>query len=207
MYARSTTLRGRPESVDAGITHFRDDILPTLQDIEGFVGASLIVDRETGLCIITSSWASTEARQASAEQVRPLRDRAAGVFGAESTQVDEWEIGVMHRDHTVPEGACARATWTRVAPADMDRAIDVWKLAVLPGAEALDGFCSASLMIDRASGRSVGTMTYDSRAALEATRPQAESMRAEASKEARAEVLDVHEFDVALAHLHVPEMA
>lgn len=207
MYARSTTLRGRPESVDAGTTYFRDEVLPTLQDIDGFVGASLIVDRDSGLCIVTASWASAEARQASADQVRPMRERAAAVFGADSTDVDEWEIAVMHRDHTAREGACVRATWTRVAPADMDRAIDVWKLGVLPACEALDGFCSASLMVDRASGRSVGSMTYDSRAALEASREPAARIRADAIKDARAEVLDVHEFDLALAHLHVPEMA
>jgi hypothetical protein len=207
VYARSTTIHGRPGSVDAGITHFRDDVLPALQDIDGFVGCSLIVDRATGLCIVTSSWASAVARQTSAEQVRAMRDRAATVFGAESTQVDEWEIAVMHRDHTARERACVRATWTRVAPADVDRAIDVWKLAVLPATEALDGFCSGSLLVDRASGRSVGTMTYDSRVALEASRKQAESIRADAIKDARAEVLDVHEFELALAHLHVPEMA
>ncbi len=207
MYARSTTLRGRPASVDAGTAYFRDEVLPALQDVDGFVGASLIVDRDTGLCIVTASWASTEARQASADQVRAMRERAAAVFGAGATQVDEWEIAVMHRDHTAREGACVRATWTRVDPADMDRAIDVWKLAVLPATEAIDGFCSGSLMVDRASGRSVGSMTYDSRAALESSRKQAASIRADAIKDARAEVLDVHEFDLALAHLHVPEMA
>ena len=207
MYARSTTLHGQPGSIDAGITYFRNDVMPTLQHINGFVGASLIVDRDSGLCIVTTSWASMETKKASAEQVRPLREQAASIFGAGSVEVDEWEIAVMHRDHTVRDGACVRATWTRVDPSEADRAIDVYKLVVLPANEALDGFCSASLLADRATGRSVGTVTFYSRSALEASRQQAASIRAEASREARAEVLDVHEFELAMAHLHAPERA
>ncbi len=207
MYARSTTLHAQPGAIDAGVTYFRDDVLPALRDVDGFVGASLIVDRDSGMCIVTASWETAEARAASAQQVGAMRERAAAVFGTGSTEVDEWEIAVMHRDHHAREGACVRATWTRVDPAEADRAIDVWKLAVLPKAEALDGFCSTSLMVDRASGRSVATVTFDSREALVASRKQAASIRAGASKEARAQVLDVREFELALAHLHAPEMA
>ncbi len=207
MYARSTTLHAQPGAIDAGITYFRDGVLPALRDIDGCVGASLIVDRESGMCIVTASWETAEARAASARQVGAMRERAAAVFGTGSTEVDEWEIAVMHRDHYAREGACVRATWTRVDPSEADRAIDVWKLAVLPAVEALDGFCSTSLMVDRASGRSVATVTFDSREALVASRKQAARMRAGATKEARAQVLDVREFELVLAHLHAPEMA
>ena len=207
MYARSTTLQAQPGSIDAGIAHFRDETMPALREIDGFVGASLIVDRETGRCIVTANYASPEARQASAEKVMPLRDRAAAVLGAEAVEVGEWEIAVMHRDHRAGEGACVRATWAKIDPAGADRAIDMWKLIVLPKAEALDGFCSASMMVDRASGRSVGTITFDSQEALERSREQAANIRAAAVKEIGAEILDVREFELALAHLDAPEMA
>ena len=206
VYARSSTLHAQPDSIDAGIAYFRDDVLPALRGIDGFVGASLIVDRDSGTCIVTANWASNEARQASAEQVRPMRERAAAVLNADSVEVDEWEIAVMHRDHRTREGACVRTTWAKGDPATADRAIDVWKLAVLPKAEALDGFCSASFMIDRASGRSVGTTTFDSRAALEQSRKAAEAIRSGAVKELGAEILDVREFELAVAHLDAPEM-
>ena len=73
--------------------------------------------------------------------------------------------------------------------------------------EELEGFCSASLLIDRASGRCVSCATFDSIEAMERNRERADALRAAISKEAGAEVLEVCEFELALAHLRVPEMA
>ena len=88
----------------------------------------------------------------------------------------------------------------------MDRAIDVYKLASLPRLEDLAGFCSASLLVDRASGHAVSSVTYDSQEAMDSNREAAASMRASTSKDAGAEVVDVREFELAIAHLRVPEM-
>jgi hypothetical protein len=77
----------------------------------------------------------------------------------------------------------------------------------LPALENLEGFCSASLMVDRASGRAVSSVVYDSIDAMQRTREQAGTLRAKTTREAGAEVLDVGEFELAIAHLNVPEMA
>jgi hypothetical protein len=199
-------VQAQPDSIDAGIAYFRDEVMPALQDIDGFVGCSMIVDRDTGRCIVTANYASPEARQASAERVMPLRDRAAAVLNAQSVEVDEWEIAGMHRDHRTGEGSCVRTTWLRLDPADLDRMVDIWKHRVLPSLEELDGFCSASFMIDRETGRAVGTASFDSREALEASRSPVEVIRAGAAKAGRAEVVDVLEHELAVAHLDEPEM-
>ena len=65
MYARSTTIQAQPESIEAGITHMRDKVMPALETIDGCVGLSLLVDRTSGRCIVTSSWESEEAMGAS----------------------------------------------------------------------------------------------------------------------------------------------
>lgn len=205
MYARSTTVHAKLESIDAGIAHIRDEVLPAIQSM-GCIGLSMLVDRRSGRCIATSAWESQDAMRATAEQVRPIRDRALEILGGTS-EVEEWDIAVMHRNHNSHEGACVRTTWMRVEPTELDRAVDVYKLASLPAMEELDGFCSASLLIDRASGRAVSSVTYDSLEAMEGNREQASAVRAAGTEEARAEVLDVCEFELALAHLHVPEMA
>ena len=204
MYARSTTFMARPESIDAGIAQVRDDVMPMVQGMEGCIGLSMMVDRESGRCITTTAWRSAEAMHATDEMLRPVRARLGETMDG-TPQVDEWEIAVLHRDHMSPDGACVRATWVQIDPANVDRAIDVYKVATLPRTEELDGFCSASLMVDRSSGRAVSSVTYDSLEAMERNREAASAMRSATTKDAGAEVLDVGEFELALAHLRVPE--
>jgi hypothetical protein len=206
VYARSTTINAAPASVDAGIAQVRDEVMPMLLDLDGCIGLSMIVDRESGRCIATSAWQSEEAMRASDEALRPVRERIAESMGGSGPQVQEWEIAVLHRDHRSSAGACVRATWVKMDPATMDRAIDVYKLASLPRLEDLAGFCSASLLVDRASGHAVSSVTYDSQEAMDSNREAAASMRASTSKDAGAEVVDVREFELAIAHLRVPEM-
>ena len=144
--------------------------------------------------------------RANAEQVRPIRDRAVQVFGGPAT-IDEWEIAVLHRDHRSGEGACVRATWFKMRADQFDRAVDFYKTSVLPAIEELEGFCSASLMVDRESGCAVSSATFDSVDAMERNRDKARSIRTERLRDLGAEQLDVCEFELALAHLRVPEMA
>ncbi|HSE71139.1 MAG TPA: hypothetical protein VLA97_10310 [Nocardioidaceae bacterium] len=206
MYARSTTINADTTRLDEGIAHVNDVVLPTLQDM-GCIGLSMLVDRASGRCIVTTSWETREAMRASAERANTIRDRAAQIFAVSGEpMVEEWEIAIMHRDHRSREGACVRATWMQVAPSDVDRALDVYRLASLPAMEQLEGFCSASLLIDRETGRCVSSVTYDSPEALERNRDKAGAVRRSGTTEARAQILDVAEFDLALAHLHVPEL-
>lgn len=55
----------------------------------------------------------------------------------------------------------------QVEPVQVDLAIDVFKMASLPAFEDLEGFRRASMLIDRASGRTVSSVTYDSLEAME----------------------------------------
>jgi hypothetical protein len=52
----------------------------------------------------------------------------------------------------------------------------------------------------------VTSVAFDSRAALEGTRDRARALRTRGSSEARLEILEVAEFELALAHLDVPEL-
>lgn len=206
MYARSTTVTTPADTVETNIARVRDEFFPQITAIDGCVGMSMLVDRDTGDCILTTAWRDELAMRASAAVVNPMRERAAQELGGSITDVQEWEVAVMHRDHRVGDGACCRTTWLRTDPTLVDRAIDIFRLGVLPQAEQMDGFCSASLLVDRTSGLASTTVTFDTRAAVEATRDRAASIRAGVAEEIGLEFLDIREFDVALAHLHVPEM-
>jgi hypothetical protein len=77
---------------------------------------------------------------------------------------------------------------------------------VLASLEDLAGFCSASLLINRTSGRGVSSTTFDSREAMERNEDQARELRNARTRELGADILDVGEYELALAHLRVPEM-
>jgi quinol monooxygenase YgiN len=206
MYARSSSFQAQPTMIDAGIAIMRDAIMPALMDIDGCVGLSLLVNRESGRCIATSAWQDADAMRASAARVTPIRDRATEAFGASGAVVDEWEIPVLHREHQSVSGACVRVTWMHGDPAQVDPAIESFKTISLPAAELLEGFCSASLMVNRETGRAVLSATYDSRDAIVRTREQASALRSSGTLQAGAQVTDIDEFELALAHLRVPEM-
>lgn len=208
MFARTTIIQGDPARLDEGLAHVRDQVFPEVSRMDGCMGMSMLVNRETGRCIVTSAWESEAARDDSLERVRTLREDAEQRLSGSPSELYQWEMAAVHRDHAVPEGACARLTWVRATDmTNVDRMIDIYKVGVLPRIQEFDGFCSASLLIDRESGRGVGTLILDSRDQLEATREAAARVRDRATKEMGATVEDVEELEVAFAHLHVPEMA
>jgi heme-degrading monooxygenase HmoA len=200
MYARSTTFHGRPDNIDTGIEFVQNEAGPMLNALEGCRGLSMLVDREIGQCITTSSWESEAAMRASDEQLRPFRDRGRDILGG-SMQVDEWEIAVMHRTH---HGECCRVSWLQ---GDLDAMTETFRVGILPELEQTPGFCGASLLVNRSTGLGCATTTWETRAAMEASRAAADDMRSRAASDAGGEIVEVHEFDLAYAHLHVPEMA
>jgi quinol monooxygenase YgiN len=207
VFVRTTELKADPAKVDSGIAMVRDETFPAVTAMDGCIGMSLLVDRESGRCIATTAWESEAAMQATGDRVRPLRDAAEAALGSSGSEVHQWEVAAMHRDHFAPEGACARLTWLSGDPSIADRAVEMFRMGVLPRLQELDGFCSASMMIDRAAGRAVGTAAFDSREALEASRDAMKGIRERATAEVGATVDNVEEMELAFAHLHVPEMA
>lgn len=205
MYARSTTITGDASRVDRLIGFVQDEVVPAMRATDGNVGLSLLVDRDSGRCIATSSWQSEETRDASREAMADLRSRAADLM-AGTIQLDDWEVAIMHRAHMVGEGSCCRVSWIEGDPGRLDEALDYVREMLLPRLEGFDGFCSYSMLVDRANARTCGTVVFDSREAMDASRDQAMAMRETAIRELGARVTDVAEFDVAYAHLRVPEL-
>ena len=204
MYARSTTFRGDPKRMDEGIAYARDTVMPAVQEMDGCIGLSMLVDRDTGRCIVTTSWADHQAMMNSAEGVRSMRDRGSEILGG-SPEVQEWEIAILHRAHETGDGACCRVTWVRGDPANMDRVVDTFRMAIVPRVDELPGFCGLSMMIDRETGRGALASAYDSREAMDASRGSVQQMREQFIQEMGLEITDMAEFDLALAHLRVPE--
>jgi heme-degrading monooxygenase HmoA len=205
MYARSSAMVAQTSSIDRGIAFLGDELMGELIAIDGCVGVSLLANRETGRCIATSSWENEEKMHASEGRVHPLRARLMTAFGAPEMTTDEWDVVVMHRDHNAPEGAHARVSYLKGDPARSDRWSENFK-SLLPALEGYSGFCSANLLVNRESGRAVSNVILDSREALTQSNEQAKQLRARIADQMGAEIVEVAEFELALAHLRVPEL-
>jgi heme-degrading monooxygenase HmoA len=205
MYARSTTVQGSPEKLDEGIAHVRDQVMPLVEQMDGSVGLSLLADRGSGRCIITTAWETAEAMRASAEDVRASRARTAEILGGEP-EVAEWEITLVHRMRPADRGACTRVIWGSRDAGRMDEDRDAFRMTLIPKMEELPGFCSVSLLADREHGRTATAVTYESREAMERANAQAAAMREEFTRAIGMEIAEVAEFDLVIAHLRVPEL-
>ena len=206
MYARSTTIDGRPGTVDAGVAHVREKLMPAALDVDGCVGLSLLVGPVSGRCVVTTAWRTAETMRDGGRRLRAAFDQLGAVLLGRPDD-EEWEIAVVHRDHPAPAGACVRAVRVQVGPERLDHGVDLYRMVLLPQIADFPGFCSASLWVDRVSGHAVSSVTFDSREAMRRTRSLAAVVREGARREASGEVLAVDEFELALAHLHVPELS
>jgi quinol monooxygenase YgiN len=205
MYARSTTLEGDPRTMDEAIAYVRDELMPLVRAMDGCVGLSMLGDRDSGRCIVTTSWESAEARTASAEGVHASRARAAEILHAGDPEVRDWEIALVHRVHEAHNGACTRVIWGRRAPGGTDGELDPVRTRLLPRMEELPGFCSVSLMVDSQDGRTATTVAYDDRHAMTRADERATVPREEFGRMLGMEITEVAEFDLVLSHLRVPE--
>ncbi|MEV6362604.1 hypothetical protein [Nocardia asteroides] len=206
MYARSSTIAAQSSSIDGGIAYLRNEVMPSLPEIDGWVGMSLMVDRATGRCIATTAWDTEESMQMSRRRVQPLRDGLAQSLGGTTEKVEEWEVAVMHRDHLAGARACTRCTWVQGSPEEIEQMIDTFKFGLLPEFEKMEGFRSASLFVDRESGRAVGSTVWSSLEELEHSRDQATRLRTAATGRVGVRILEVAEFRLGFAHLRLPEM-
>jgi len=95
MYARVTTLEGPPDKVDDGTRHVREQVLPQLQQMDGFKGFVALSDRQSGKLLGVAFWESEEALRATEEAVASVRSGAAEAAGGTVAGVENYEVVVF----------------------------------------------------------------------------------------------------------------
>jgi heme-degrading monooxygenase HmoA len=95
--ARLSTLEGPPAQIDPGTRQVIEDILPSLQSIDGFTGVISLADRKSGTTKLITLWTSAEALAASESAANNLRSEAAKAAGGTIAGVDRYEVAVAER--------------------------------------------------------------------------------------------------------------
>ena len=207
MYARSTSIRSNPDKLGDGVTYVTKEVLPTVGHSDGFIGLSMLTNRDDGRCIVTTSWRDAESMRATAEEARTLRHHLEHTLGSEHSDVQEWEIAILHRDRPAGDGAGAQVTWARIPTNHVDDLLAAYRENLMPKLQALPGFCSLSMMVDRRTGQTVSVTAFENRDAAGLVRRSARSLREQFAQAMGARIVAVAEMDLDLAHLHVPERA
>jgi heme-degrading monooxygenase HmoA len=95
VYARISTLEGSPEHIDEELRQVRENILPQIQQQEGFEGMVALADRQTGKTLGITFWESEEALEASEEAAGRLREDSAEAMSDTIAAVERYEVGLF----------------------------------------------------------------------------------------------------------------
>ncbi len=95
MYARVTTVETPSDKIDDATSHVREQVLPQLQQMDGFKGFVVLSDRQSGKVRAVAFWESEEALRATEEAVSRMRSGAAEATGGTVASVEQYEVAVF----------------------------------------------------------------------------------------------------------------
>lgn len=97
MFARVSTFKGSPETIEASLQHVKERILPAAERLDGFAGMLALVDRSTGVSLGITLWETEAHMRASEEAADRLRADSAAGSGEEIVGVDRYEVALDTR--------------------------------------------------------------------------------------------------------------
>jgi heme-degrading monooxygenase HmoA len=103
MHARLTTVEGVPShKMDDAARHLQEQVLPQLQQLDGFEGFIAVRDRENGRLRGLALWESEDALRATDEAAARIRGGAAEATGGTIASVENYEVVVFEAPSAGP---------------------------------------------------------------------------------------------------------
>jgi quinol monooxygenase YgiN len=94
--ARLTWTRGDPADTDRTIDGVRMGLIPRMDELPGFCSMSLMVDRDTGIGVLTAVYRDRAAMEQSRPMVASMREEFAQQTGMQITEVAEFDLAIHH---------------------------------------------------------------------------------------------------------------
>jgi heme-degrading monooxygenase HmoA len=92
MFARVSVYQAEPGRIDDVARSFQDR--RSVQELQGFVDAFVLVDRNSGKAMTLTLWESEQAANESAEKAKELRNSAVEEFGGSVESVETYEVAL-----------------------------------------------------------------------------------------------------------------
>lgn len=208
MFIRGTRVQTPPDKLEAAIAHFKEKIVPTARATPGNLGAALLVDRKTGAGVGITYWESAKAVAASEQMGIKARTRSAAEVGTEIVNVERFELVIMERIEPAKAGTFVRANTLNADPAKVDALTVFMRNQVLPVLKAQKGLRAVVMGIDRQTGRTAVTTTWNTLEDLHASEKAVTGLRQEAAKAGGATgPVEVEIFEGAAVELTAPVSA
>ena len=121
MFIRGTRVQTPPDQVDAAIANFKRNVVPAARATPGNQGATLLIDRATGVGIGITYWESAKALGESEQMgIKTRTDAAKNVSGTQIVNVERFEIVIMERQVAGKADVFLRNNTLSADPAKVD---------------------------------------------------------------------------------------
>ena len=95
MYAKVTTVEASPAKFDTATQFFREQVLPQLQQLDGFKGFIVLGDRQRGKLLGVALWKSEEVMQPTEEVVSRIRGGIPHPLGGAAEDEENYEVFIL----------------------------------------------------------------------------------------------------------------
>jgi heme-degrading monooxygenase HmoA len=102
MHARLTTVEAPPDRMDDATRHIQEQVLPQLQQLDGFKGFIALRDRASGRVRGVAFWESEEALRATDEAAARIRGGVTEATGGTIASVENYEVIVLEAPSAGP---------------------------------------------------------------------------------------------------------
>jgi len=188
-----------PDRIDERVANYRQNSLPTYNQLDGFMGAAVLVDRATGAGQTVTYWDSEASMEASEETAARLRASAAQA-GTQAGETDQLEIVIQERAAPAQAGTFGRVNELTARPDAIDSLIAFIR-DTAPTLKAQRGFRALIMGVNRQTGRVVVSSVWNTAADREASDAAMKQPRQSAVQVAGAERVSVQLFDIVVAEV------
>jgi heme-degrading monooxygenase HmoA len=191
--------------MDERIANYPSAMAP-LDEVDGYMGCGLLVDRESNTAVSVTYWATAEARQASEEAAARIRARTVGEQ-VRLIEMDRFEEAIVERTRPPGGHSYLRISDIQGVPSQLDAAIAFARDKAVPALKAQPGFRALLISVNRETGRMLAASVWESAEARAASESAIRSERNEAAQLAGASGARIELFEGVYVNVKVPTPA
>ena len=206
LHTRLNWITADPAALDGCVTYVEREIRSVLEARPGSLGISVLEDRERGIAIFGSIWATSNEMGGSEDTEAPMRAELAKLAGA-PVSVEDYQIPIfelVERQALTQRSHAVRLTRVQVRQSQVDDVIEVVGDIVVPSLLEAPGFCDALLFADPASGRLISETVWRDPGARAAAPSVASIIRTEVPDDASGEIPAVEDYSLVFSSMQEP---